>query len=68
MLKTELYKTRADGVKLYRSYSDSGFLILQEQTGVKYAEAIDIEDSGYTYIETDEPIEPEQEGEADVTE
>ena len=59
MIVTEFYKQREDGVNLYRSYSDKGMLIEQE-TGAKYSEAIDIENSGHTYTETDEPIPSEE--------
>ena len=55
MIKTEEYMTRSDGVKLIRTYSDAGFQIRQDQTGIVYDEAIDVENSGYTYIETDIP-------------
>lgn len=61
MIRTEDYGTRYDGVKLIRTYSDAGFQIRQDQTGVVYSEAIDVETSGYTYTETDIPIEPEDE-------
>lgn len=57
MIKTEEYMTRSDGVKLIRTYSDAGFQIRQDQTGVVYSEAIDVENSGYTYTETDIPQE-----------
>lgn len=57
MIKTEFYRERFDGVKLYKTYSDENKYIQQVQTGRKYTEAIDIENSGYTYIETDEDIE-----------
>lgn len=60
MIVTEFYREREDGVKLYRTYSDAGLMIRQEQTGAEYAEAIDVEDSGYSYIETDTPIEGEE--------
>ena len=53
MIQREFYRTREDGVKLYRTYSDKGLLILQEQTQELYEEAIDIEDASYTYQETD---------------
>lgn len=59
MIKTEEYMTRSDGVKLIRTYSDAGFKIRQDQTGIVYGEAIDVENSGYTYTETDIPQEPE---------
>lgn len=57
MVIKEFFETRDDGVNLYRNYSDEGFYIIQDQTGAKYAEAIDVEDAPYTYTETDEPIE-----------
>ena len=56
MIKTEYFKTRKDGVKLCRSYSTDNFCIVQNETGVEYIEAIDIENSPYTYSETDKPI------------
>ena len=58
MLKTEFYDTRFDGVKLYKTYSDENFKIRQIETGTIYEEAIDVENSGFTYEETDEKIEP----------
>ena len=57
MLKKLFYKTRNDGVNLYRNYSDEGFLIKQIETGQLYQEAIDVEDAPYTYEETKEKIE-----------
>ena len=53
MLITELHDTRSDGVRLYRTYSDSGKMIRQEQSGVLYSEAIDPEGSPVSYTETD---------------
>ena len=60
MIINEFYREREDGVKLYRTYSDAGMMIRQEQTGAEYAEAIDVEDSGYSYTETDTPIDGEE--------
>lgn len=57
MIKKEFYKTRSDGVNLYKTYSDKGYLIKQVETGELYQEAIDIENVPYTYEETDIPIE-----------
>lgn len=54
---TELYKTRSDGVKLFRTYSDEGKQIIQNETGILYSEAIDVENAPYTYTESDEEIE-----------
>lgn len=56
MVVREFYKTRNDGVKLYRTYSDSGLLIKQNETGAIYDEAIDVEDTTYTYSETTEVL------------
>jgi hypothetical protein len=61
MILTEFYKQRKDGVKLYRRYSDKGVYILQNETGIKYDEAVDVENAPYTYIETNEPIEEQLE-------
>lgn len=55
MIKTEFYMTRQDGANLYRTYSDGGFCI-EQNTGVVYSEAIDVENSGFTYTETTTPI------------
>ena len=59
MIKREFYKTRNDGVNLYRTYSDSNYLIKQVETNSLYQEAIDIENASYTYEETDILIEEE---------
>jgi hypothetical protein len=61
MIIREFYRTRTDGVKLYRTYSDTNKIIIQEQTGIEYSEAIDVENAPYTYIESDKDIEVEQE-------
>lgn len=58
MIATEFYKTRDDGVKLYRSYSDVGFYI--ERDGVRYEEAIDPEGVDRTYTETTELVPVEE--------
>lgn len=57
MIVREFYKTRRDGVSLYRTYSDAGYMIRQTQTGVEYAEAIDVADAPYTYEETETKIQ-----------
>lgn len=57
MIRKEFYITREDGVNLYRTYSDEGYKIKQVQTGAIYDEAIDVENTKYTYIETEEKIE-----------
>lgn len=60
MLRNDFYMTRDDGVKLFRTYSDSGMMIRQDQTDILYSEAIDVMNSGYTYTETDVLIETEE--------
>ena len=59
MIITEYFITRDDGVNLYRTYSDEGFFILQNETGIEYYDAIDVEGAPYTYTETDKPIKTE---------
>ena len=51
MIKTYEY-LRDDGAKLVRRVSNSGFKIIQNETGAIYDEAIDLPDSTYTYSET----------------
>lgn len=57
MIVKEFYKTRKDGVNLYRTYSDNNMYIRQVETGNEYSEAIDVENATYTYEETDKAIE-----------
>lgn len=57
MIRKEFYLTREDGVNLYRTYSDEGYKIKQVQTDAIYDEAIDVENTKYTYVETEEKIE-----------
>lgn len=56
MIVKEFYKTRKDGVNLYRTYSDEQYKILQVETGAIYDEAIDVETANYTYVETEEKV------------
>ena len=56
MIVREHYKTRTDGVELYRTYSDAGYLIRQAETGAEYDEAIDVDGTTYTYTETDKLV------------
>lgn len=53
MIIREEYTTRSDGVKLFRTYSDAGKYVVQNETGVEYSEAIDVESAPYTYSEGD---------------
>jgi hypothetical protein len=59
MIVKEEYKTRSDGVKLFRTYSDENRKIIQNETGIVFAEAIDVKNAPYTYSESTEVIETE---------
>ena len=61
MIVKEFYKKREDNIKLYKTYSNENYKILQVETGFIYDEAIDIENINYTYEETNEKIEEEEE-------
>lgn len=57
MIIREFYMTRTDGVNLYKTYSDKGVYIIKQGTDEKYDIAIDIENTNYTYEETEEIID-----------
>lgn len=57
MIIREFYKTREDGVNLYRTYSDKGVQIRKVGTNEIYDEAIDVENAPFVYEETDIVIE-----------
>ena len=56
MIQREFYTQRKDGVKLYRTYSDAGMMIRQNETGAEYAEAVDVTDAPYTHTEPETKI------------
>ena len=60
MIVKEFFRTREDGINLYKTYSDENFKIKQLPTNIIYDEAIDVEDAPYTYVETDIKIEEEE--------
>lgn len=60
MIVREFYETRSDGVRLFKTYSDSGLMIKQNESGNLYSEAVDVENAPFTYIETDEKIETDK--------
>ena len=68
MIQREFFMTREDGMDLYRTYSDEGFMILQVETGIMYGEAVDPADVERAYEETDIPIEEETEEEQEIDE
>lgn len=57
MIIKEFYATRKDGVNLYKTYSDKNVYIKKQGTDEEYDAAIDVENSPYTYEETEEVIE-----------
>lgn len=60
MIVREFYEVRSDGVRLYKTYSDSGLMIKQNESGNIYSEAVDVENAPFTYTETDELIETDK--------
>ena len=54
MIQTETFGK--NGRKLVRTYSDTGYRIRQDGTGVVYSEAVDPIEMGRTYTETDELV------------
>ena len=50
-IKKEFVAETADGVKLYRTFSDENRKILQNETGIIYDDAVDVENAGFTYSE-----------------
>lgn len=53
--------TRLDGVKLVLTRSDAGKMILQNETGAIYTSAVDVENSGFTYSETEIDVNQQEE-------
>lgn len=50
-----------NGKKLIRYYSDKGMKIIQIPSGLFFDDAVELEDSGRSYEESDTPIEDHQE-------
>ena len=50
-IKKELVAETADGVKLYRTFSDVNRKILQNETGIIFDDAVDVENAEFTYTE-----------------
>lgn len=57
MIKQE--KIVINGRELVKTYSDNNKFIIQNETGAKYIEAIDVPDK-YTYTESDEDLPKEE--------
>ena len=56
MIKTEIITI--NGIQFQKTFSDANYLI--ERDGAKYSEAVDPIDIERTYIETNEPIDPQE--------
>lgn len=54
--------------RLIKHSSDNGVYIRQVETGIEYAEAIDVIPCRYTYEETDRPIEEIEETQNNINE
>ena len=68
MIVVEEFQLPDDDRILTRTYSDEGYLIIQDETGNMYGEAIDPKDMNRTYTESNIKIkneEPEEEEEID---
>ena len=57
MIVKEYYATREDGVRLFRTYSDTNHRVIQKPTMVVYDEAIDVENAPYEYEESNELVD-----------
>ncbi len=57
----KFFTERPDGVKLYRTFSDVGKYVRQNETGEVFEDAVDVENSEYTYTETEEDIPQHEE-------
>ena len=53
MIVKEFYRTREDGVNLYKTCSDQNVKIQKVGTDEVYTAAIDVEGADFQYIETD---------------
>lgn len=42
---------------LIKHYSDAGYMLLQNETGIKYVDPVDVVPCVYTYTETDELVD-----------
>ena len=61
LLEPKFLRFREDGVPLYITKSENGKTIIQVETGIEYPEAIDVFPVRYTYIESENDINPVEE-------
>ena len=64
MIQTEYM----NGGTLIRHYSDAGYMLKQVETGLLYPDPVDLVPCPHTYIETDIPVDPEENVEPDTPE
>lgn len=57
MIITEFYRTREDGIPLYKTYSDKCVKIRCVEDNSLYDDAINVRNSGCTFVETDIPTD-----------
>ena len=62
-IKKEFCFELTDGTKLFRTFSDEGKQIIQNETGVIFDDAVDVESATYTYSETETKVYQPQETE-----
>lgn len=59
-IQREFFGERSDGVKLFRTFSDAGKVIRQNETGISLDEAVDVETAQFSYTETEEDIHKQE--------
>ena len=55
-IKKEFCFELADGTRLYRTFSDEGKQIIQNETGVIFDDAVDVEGATFTYSEAETKV------------
>jgi hypothetical protein len=60
-IKKEFCFELADGTKLYRTFSAEGKQIIQNETGVIFDDAVDVEGATFTYSEAETKVIQNQE-------
>lgn len=61
MIVREFYRTRKDGVNLYKTHSDSNLYIQKVGTNEIYTVTVDVENAPFEYVETTEEIKSREE-------
>lgn len=67
MIIRELYTQKADGTKLFRTYSNAGYYIKKRNSENLYTEAIDVAGVRFHYEETDILIPVKEEKKVEET-